>query len=158
MRRVLILLPLLLLLPACSDDGGGDGGSEDVEAAYVADATAVCDDAVEEFEALTTPTTPEAFAPYADALVGVVEKAHHELAALTPPEEDRAEIQERALDPLETLVTEGKAYAEKVRAAGADQAKLLPLLSERPKVDGIDVGFLRSYGLDSCAEAVELAG
>lgn len=154
MRRALLLLPFLLL-PACS---GNDGGGEDVKATYVAEAQQVCEDAVEEFEALTVPTTPEGFAPYADALVGIVEKTHHELAALTPPEEDRARLEERALDPLEALVAEGKAYAEQVRAAGADQAELLTLLSQRPKVDGIDVGYLRSYGLSSCAEAVEKAG
>lgn len=153
MRRALLLLLPLLLLPAC----GGDEG-EDLKAEYVSDASAVCDTAVEEFEALTVPTTPEGFAPYADALVGVVEKAHRELAALTPPEEDRSDLEQRALDPLEQLVAEGKAYAEQVRAAGADQAKLLTLLSQRPKADGIDVDYLRSYGLDSCAEAVEVAG
>ena len=45
-----------------------------------------------------------------------------------------------------------------MRAAGTDQAKLLSLLSQRPTAEGIDVEFLRGYGLSSCAEAVELAG
>ena len=151
MRRALLLLPLLLL-PACGDDG------EDAKAAYVTEASEVCQSAVEEFEALSVPTTPDGFAPYADSLVGIIEDAHHELAALTPPEEDRAQLEERALDPLEELVAEGKTYAERVKDAGADQGQLLTLLSQRPKVDGIDVGYLRSYGLDSCAEAVEKAG
>lgn len=151
MRRALLLLPFLLL-PACGDDG------EDVKAAYVADATAVCDTAVEEFEALSTPTTPDGFAPYADSVVGIIEKAHSDLTALTPPEDDRAQLEEKALDPLDALVTEGEQFADQVRAAGADQAKLLALLSERPTGDSIDVDFLREYGLDSCAEAVEKAG
>lgn len=151
MRRALLLLPLLLL-PACGDDG------EDAKAAYVSDAGAVCDDAVEEFAALSTPTTPDGFAPYADAVVGIIEDTHHELAALTPPEDDREAIADKAIDPLEDLVAEGKEFAEEVRAAGADQSRLLTLLSERPAADGIDVEFLRDYGLDSCAEAVEKAG
>ena len=151
MRRALLLLPLFLL-PACGDDG------EDVKAAYVSDATAVCDSAVEEFEALSTPTTPDGFAPYADSVVGIIEKAHTELTALTPPEDDVAQLEEKALDPLGELVTEGEAFAEQVRAAGADQAKLLALLSERPTGESIDVTYLREYGLDSCAEAVEKAG
>lgn len=154
MKRALVLLPLLLL-PAC---GGGDDGGEDVKATYVAGATAVCEGAVEDFEALVTPTTPEGFAPYADSLVGILEEAHHELAALTPPEADKARLDEKVIDPLEKLVDEGKAYAAQVRAAGADQAKLLTLLSERPTGDTIDVGYLRSYGLSACAEAVEKAG
>lgn len=151
MRRALLLLPFLLL-PACGDDGA------DIKAAYVSDAAAVCDTAVEEFEALSTPTTPEGFAPYADSVVGIIEKAHAELAALTPPEDDREALEQRALDPLEDLVAEGEEFADEVRAAGADQAELLALLSQRPKVDGIDVEYLREYGLDSCAEAVEQAG
>lgn len=154
MRRALVLLPLLLL-PAC---GGGDDGGEDVKAAFVADATAVCEGAVEDFEALVTPTTPEGFAPYADSLVGILEDAHRELASLTAPEADKARLDEKVVDPLETLVAEGKAYAASVRAAGVDQAKLLTLLSERPTTDTIDVGYLRSYGLSACAEAVEKAG
>lgn len=150
MRRALLLLPFLLL-PAC-----GDG--EDVKAAYVADATTVCDEAVADFEALTTPSTPEGFALYADELVGIIATAHEQLTALTPPEDDRAQLQERALDPLGKLVTEGEAYAEEVRAAGADQSKLLALLSTRPSGKSIDVEYLREYGLESCAEAVEKAG
>lgn len=151
MRRALLLLPLLLL-PACGDD------SEDVKAAYVSDATAVCDTAVEEFEALSTPSTPDGFAPYADSVVGIIEKAHSDLTALTPPEGDRAQLEERALDPLGELVTKGKGFADDVRAAGADQAKLLALLPERPTGSSIDVEYLREYGLDSCAEAVGKAG
>lgn len=154
MKRALALLPLLLL-PAC---GGGDDGSEDVKAAYVADATAVCEGAVEDVEALVTPTTPEGFAPYADSLVGILEEAHHALASLTPPEADKARLAEKVVDPLEKLVAEGKAYAAQVRAAGADQAKLLALLPERPTAEAIDGGYLRSYGLSACAEVVEKAG
>lgn len=156
MKRALILLPLLLL-PACGGDDGGGGGA-DVKAAYVSDATEVCEGAVEEFEALVTPTTPDGFAPYADSLVGILEGAHQELVSLTPPEADAARLEEKVLDPLERLVAEGKAYAAQVRAAGADQAKLLALLSERPTAKTIDVGYLRSYGLSACAEAVEKAG
>ncbi len=155
MKRALLLLPLLLL-PACG--GGDDTDGEDPKAAYVADATEVCEGAVEDFEALETPTTPEGFSPYADALVGILEEAHHELASLTPPEADQARLEEKVVNPLEKLVAEGKTYAASVKAAGADQAKLLALLSERPTGKTIDVGYLRSYGLSSCAEAVEKAG
>ena len=155
MKRALLLLPLFLL-PACGGDG--DDGGEDVKATYVADATAVCEGAVEDFEALVTPTTPEGFAPYADSLVGILEEAHHELASLTAPEADKARLEEKVVGPLEKLVAEGKAYAAQVRAAGGDQAKLLTLLSERPTGKTIDVGYLRSYGLSACAEAVEKAG
>lgn len=150
MRRAL-LLSTALLLTAC-------GGGDDARAAYVEDATAVCEEAKTEFEALTVPTSPEGFAPYADQVVGIVEKAAAELGTLMAPEEDRAELQERVLDPLGGLVEEGRTYAEQVRAAGEDQAKLLSLLSQRPSAADVDTEFLRSYGLEECADAVEAAG
>lgn len=150
MRRAL-LLSTTLLLTAC-------GGGDDAKAAYVERAQSVCERAQADFEALTVPTTPAGFAPYADQLVAVVEDAQTELEALTPPEGDRKELQDRVLTPFAELVDEGKAFAEKVRAAGTDQGKLLPLLSQRPTTDGIDTEYLRSYGLKTCADAIEAAG
>ena len=150
MRRAL-LLSSVLLVSAC-------GGGEDEKAAYVEQASAVCAEAASEFQSLPAPSTPDAIAPYADKLVAVIEDAQTELTALTPPEDDQAEIEDKVLEPLGNLVEEGKQYADKVREAGTDQAKLLPLLSERPTTEGIDVDFLRSYGLDACADAVEQAG
>ena len=150
MRRVL-LLSTALLLAAC-------GGGGDEKAAYVEQANAVCEDARAEFEALTVPTTPDGFAPYAEQLVGVVEKAQTELEALTPPADDRQELEERVLTPLEDLVDEGKQYVEQVREAGGDQSKLLALLSKRPTPEDIDTDYLREYGADACADALEAAG
>jgi hypothetical protein len=150
--RHALLLSTVLLLAACG------GGGDDEKAAYVEQATSVCDEARSEFEALAVPSTPEGFAPYADQLVAVVEKAHTELAALTPPEQDRATLQDRVLTPLGELVAEGEEYAGKVREAGSDQGELLALLGQRPTSEGIDTEYLREYGLQSCAEAVEKAG
>ena len=150
MRRAL-LLSTVLLLAAC-------GGGDDEKAAYVEQANSVCADARAEFEALTVPTTPEGFAPYAEQLVAVVEKAQTELEALTPPADDRQELEDRVLTPFAGLVEDGKQFAEKVRAADGDQAKLLPLLSQRPSADDIDTEFLREYGAETCADAIEAAG
>lgn len=150
MRRAL-LLSTALLLTAC-------GGGDDAKAAYIDDATAICEEAKTEFEALTVPTSPEGFAPYTDQVVGIVEKAEAELGALMPPEEDRAALQDRVLDPLGGLVMEGRTYADQVRAAGDDQTKLLSLLSKRPSAADIDTKYLRSYGLEECADAIEAAG
>jgi Tfp pilus assembly protein PilP len=150
MRRAL-LLSTALLLAAC-------GGGDDEKSAYVEQANAVCEDARSEFEALEAPTTPDGFAPYAEQLVAVVEKAQTELEALTPPADDREELESRVLRPLAGLVDEGKQYVEQVHAAGGDQAKLLPLLSKRPSAAEIDTDYLREYGAETCAEAIEAAG
>jgi Tfp pilus assembly protein PilP len=151
MRRAL-LLSTALLLTACG------GGGEDEKQAYVDQASAICEEAVTEFEAVTFPTAPDGFAPYADQVVAILEKTQADLAALEPPADDRAELEQKALRPLGELVEEGRAFAEQVRAAGADQGKLLTLLSERPTPEGIDQEFLRSYGLEPCADAVAAAG
>lgn len=150
MRRALLLTGLALLT-AC-------GGGNDAKAAYVERAEAVCERAQQDVEALTPPTTGAGFAPYAEQLVAIVEQAQQDLAALTPPEDDRAELQERVLTPLAEVVDQGREFAAKVRAAGSNQLQLLPLLSQRPTTDAIDTDFLRDYGLDTCAEAVEAAG
>ncbi len=152
--RPMLLLPALVLgLAACGSD---EPSGPDPKAAYVQKASAVCDGAQKEFGALTAPTTPAGFAPYADSTVAIAEKAQKELAALTPPEKDRAALQSKVLDPFAAVVAEGKGFVGKVKAAGTDQAQLLPLLSQIPKTDGIDKDYLRSYGLGVCADAITL--
>ena len=148
----------VLALPACS---GGDSGADDaaaVKAAYVQKASAVCDRASQERKALTTPTSAAGFAPYVRSLTGVAEKAQQDLAALTPPEPDRADLQSKLLDPLATSVEQGKEFATKVEAAGGDQAKLAGLLGQAPTGAGIDLDYLRSYGLTSCVAAISTTG
>lgn len=147
MRR-LLLLPLLLVLPACG------GGADEEKQAYVQQATAVCDRALEARTGLTPPQTAEDFAPYADAVVVVAKDANTELQALTPPEEDAAELRAKFLQPLDALVVEAESFAQQVRAAGTDQAKLLGLAGQVPTGEAIDREYLSSYGLDSCVQAL----
>jgi hypothetical protein len=146
------LLTSTLLLAGC----GGD--EVDPKVAYVEQATGVCDEAQRAFEALATPTTPEGFAPYANDLVGILETAQTELTGLTPPPDDRAELESRVLEPFGEVVEEGKAFAEEVEAAGTDQAKLLALIGQQPSAAGVDTEYLRTYGLPTCADAIEQAG
>jgi hypothetical protein len=148
--RPALLLSTVLLLAAC--------GGEDEKEAYVERANEICDNAIAQFEGLAVPTAPADFGDYADELVDAVERVQQDLTELPPPEEDRQELQERVLQPLSELVAEGRDFADRVQAAGGDQEQLLSLLSQRPTTEGIDVEYLREYGLDSCAEAVEQAG
>ncbi len=154
------LTALVLVLSACS--GGGDEAAApeevDPKEAYVEQASEICTSADEEFTALTQPTTPEQFGPYVQGTVGIADRAQSQLAELTPPEQDRAELESKVLTPFAELVEQGKAWSAKVTAAGTDQAALLPLLGERPASTGIDKEFLREYGLTSCADAVSKVG
>ena len=148
MRRAL-LLSTALLLTGC----GGDG--EDQKAVFVEEATAICTDAAEQTEALTFPTSAEEFAPYAEELVGIAEEAQRELSELALPEDDAEELQTRVLDPFADVVEEGRTFAEQVRAAGDDQAALLPLVSQVPDAGEVDLEYLRSYGLSTCADVID---
>jgi hypothetical protein len=143
----------VLALPACGGDDGGDDAA--VKAAYVQKATAVCDRVVRDRGALTRPSAAADFAPFVRSSVTIAEKAEADLRALTPPEADRADLQTKVLDPLSADVEKGRALAMQVEAAGGDQSKLLPLLSQVPTGAGIDRQYLMSYGLDSCVKAVE---
>ena len=154
------LTALVLLLSACS---GGDEAAApdevDPKEAYVEQASEICTSADEEFAALGgTPTTPEEYGPYVQQSVGIADRARTQLAELTPPEEDRAELESKVLTPLGELVEQGKAWSAQVTAAGTDQAALLGLLGTRPSSAGIDKEFLREYGLTSCADAVSKLG
>jgi len=145
MRRAL-LLSTVLLLTAC--------GGDDAKEAFVRDATQICERAAADSEALKTPSTPAEFAPYADSLVRIAEQAQQDLTELELPEADREDLQSRVLDPFADVVEEGRAFADKVRAAGEDQAKLLPLLSQVPDAGEVDLEYLRDYGLGTCADVI----
>ena len=156
---VLTALAVSAVLTACSGNGGGAAEEEvDPKQAYVAAASEICTSADEDFAALTPPTTPEQFSPYVQQTVGIADRARTQLAELTPPEQDRADLETKVLTPFAALVEQSKAWADRVAAAGADQAKLLPLLGSRPTSAGIDKEYLRSYGLESCADAVARVG
>ena len=150
------LLPglLLLVLPACS--GGAD--EVDPREAFVERASAICTEADEEFRALPQPTTPEQFGPFVEQTITIAEQAQADLDELTLPEDDRAELESKVLTPFAALVEDGRQFAEQVAAAGTDQSRLLPLLSQRPTSARIDLEYLASYGLPDCADAISQIG
>jgi hypothetical protein len=155
------LLPVLLVLAlsGCSGNGEGGAGEEvDPKQVFVERASEICTEADEQFHALPQPTTPEQFGPYVDQTMTIAEQAQDELSALTPPEQDRAELERKVLEPFATLVQDGRAFAEQVAAAGTDEGTLLALLAQRPTSAGIDKEFLTSYGLPACADAISQVG
>jgi len=146
MIRLLLLLPALMFaLSAC----GGDPKED-----FVEDASAICRQARTDVSSLPAPTSAAGFATFAEQIVAVGARAQQDLAALTPPEADRAELQTRVLDPFAALVEEGRVFTDKLKAAGGDGRKLSALLAERPSTGNIDLEYLRSYGLKDCADSL----
>jgi hypothetical protein len=161
-RALAPLAAAVLALSACSG-GGGDGADApqevDPKQAYVEQASEICTAADEEFAALGgTPTVPEEFGPYVQETVAIADRAQSQLAALEPPEEDRADLESKVLTPFAEVVDQARAWSGQVTAAGTDQAALLGLLASRPTSAGIDKEYLREYGLTSCADAVSKVG
>lgn len=151
--------PRLLLLPVLAVSlAGCGGGGDDAKKAYVADASAICVNADSAFSRLKTPSAAADFAPFVRDTIAIAEKAQGDLSALTPPAGDKADLEKKVLQPFAKLVQDGKAFGDQVEAAGTDQAKLLPLVSKRPTAAGIDLDYLRSYGLGTCADAIDKAG
>ena len=107
MRSALVLAAVVLL--------SGCGGGGDDKEAYVQDASAICQKAAAEKAELKAPAAPADFAPYAEGLVQIADRAQADLAELEPPSEDRAELEEKVLDPFADVVNEGHAFADKVR-------------------------------------------
>ena len=162
MTRLRLLVPAaaLVLVPACGGDGGGgeQSAGAPTKEEFVAEANGICQDARSQLDQLAFPTAPAEFAPYVDKLVATAEDASSRLTALELPEDDAARLKSKLLNPLEEQVRLGKEFAEKVQAAGGDQAKLLSLLQERPGTGAIDLDFAREYGLGECAEVVTSTG
>lgn len=156
MRRLLLVLPLLLGVPACSDDGGGEAAAPDQREEFVAAAERICSDANDEVAAIAAPTTVDTVAPYAEQVVGVLDRTVAEVSALDLPEDDAGELTEKVLDPLQADVVTARDYAAQVRAAAdaADSAALLDLVAALPNTTA-DLAFMRSYGLTECAAAAD---
>jgi hypothetical protein len=156
-RRLALLVPVLLAPLAACGGGGGDGPSlEDRRAAYLEQTEAICKDVNEELEAKPLPTDVPSVPAYADDVVALLERTVDAVAAVEPPQEDRARLEERVLEPLRSDVPRAEAYAQQLKDAAAanDGATLLRLVQERPQTSA-DLAYMRDYGFSQCVAAAD---
>jgi hypothetical protein len=147
---------VLLLATACSG-GPATVATGPSKADYVRDAEKICAEANAKQKALTTPTSLPALAPYVSRVVAIADEATTKLAALSPPDKDKAELQAKVLGPLESQLKDGHAYADKVAAASKanDTKRLGELLTNAPTATRADLRFMKSYGFTACIDAAD---
>lgn len=150
----------LLLATACS--GGGDKVSSQgvSKEDFLAKAEKVCAQANTDQDALKTPTSVDALAPYVARVVEIADTATEELKKLELPKADEADLKAKVLDPLEAQLTAGHAYADKVKAAADknDFVALTKLLGDPPTDSKADLRWMKDYGFDACVEAADTGG
>lgn len=155
MKRVLLTA---LLLSACSGGGGATTGVS--KADFLAAAEKICAQANTDQEALKTPTSVGALAPYVARVVEIAETATAELKELELPAADEADLTAKVLDPLQAQLTAGLAYADSVKAAADknDFGALTKLLGDPPTDSKADLRWMKDYGFDACVEAADTTG
>ncbi len=151
MKRAAAVVPLLLLVAAC---GGKDG-----KAQYLSKAEALCTKINEQRTQLqnNVPTEPAELPAYVDKVLATARDASSQLSALEAPEQDRAQIDAKVLQPLRAQVADAEAFGEKLKAAARknDGIALLNLLQTAPTGTRVDVTFMRDYGFKACADAAD---
>lgn len=157
MRRALTAVMLMLLLASCGGDG--DEVSEVSEKdRYLAKAEAICASANDELAAVrkTQPSSTDLLPAFVKSVVDVGRKNVTQLAALTPPAADAAQIQAKVIAPLKAQVVTGDAYTAKVAKAVKDKdPALLGLVTNPPTETKADIAFMRDYGFQACVKAAD---
>jgi hypothetical protein len=154
MRRLSLLVLPVLLLAACG------GGSSLSKSEYVAQAEAICKDTNKQIDALSTPTDPASFQKLIEDSIKIADSATSRIKALDPPSDDKADLQKKVIEPLESQVKEARSYLAKVKEAVAkkDQPALGKLLTNPPTGNEADLDWMRSYGFKECVDAAKTDG
>ena len=161
MKRVALAVPVLLLAAACG--GGSDKdqtASGSSKAEFITKAEAICKQVLVDKAKLTFPTTAAAFPTYVQDVLDLAQRTADQVAALTPPDADKAEIESKVITPIRAQIELGKAYLVKVKAAAAanDQKKLGELVTSPPTGQKADLDWMRSYGFHDCVTAAQAGG
>lgn len=149
--RALVLLPVLLLA------GCGSDVDPAVKERYIADAEKICERAVAEQKKLPAPLGVADFQPYVTKTVAIVDRVFADLKALSPPEGDADELNEKVFTPLGEQLAVAKEYEAKVKAAvkAKNQPEIIALIGNPPTETKADLRFMKRYGFDICVKAAD---
>ena len=157
MKRALPVL--LLLLAACG--GGSDEKSSDTSAkdAYLVKAEAICEKGNTALAGIRKqqPASVDLVPGYVHSIVEIARTNLTELTALTPPADDRADIEAKVLTPLREQLADGDKYDKDVATAAKnkDTAALFQLVTNPPLKTKADVPWMKSYGFEQCATSAD---
>jgi ABC-type transporter MlaC component len=156
-KPALLVLPLLVAA-ACSGSSSSDAAAQ--RSSYVQEAEAICQQANADQKALTKPTSAKQLSPYVDAVVQIADRSTTALLKLSPPAEDKKDLEQHVFTPLHQQLVLAREYADKVRSAskGNDQVALVKLLSDPPNQTAADLVWMRKYGFKECVTAADTSG
>lgn len=153
MKAPAVVLPLLLVA-ACNGSSRAGGVAK---ADYVRQAEAICTRTNAAVKAQKAPAAVDQVIPYVTALVDLADRATAQLAALRPPEADRAALRARVIAPLERQVAEGRAFVVRLREAEdrGGVTAMARLLDDPPTATRADLAWMRRYGFTQCVQAAD---
>lgn len=149
MRPALLVTAGALALSAC----GGGGLSK---ADYTQQAEGVCSDLRTQLAKIEVPASPDQFSAFYDKSLDAFSTAIDKLKTLDPPSGDADEIKDALTDPLGKQIDALRDAKPDLEAAlkSDDPASAIEKIEDPLDEDAkIDQGFLRDYGLDTCASA-----
>lgn len=126
----------------------------DIRSAFITAADAVCADAQHQLDAIPAPTGPTELADTLTADLQVEQNTLTKLQTLSPPEEDRAEITARLLNPYQQAIVSQQSLLpvlQKVIASG-DTVQLANMHTEYDTTSHPQAvaDFVRDYGFQAC--------
>jgi len=147
----LALLACVLLLSGCGKS------YDDSKNSYLKSAEQICIQADAQTQALAKPKAVAAFAPYVHAVVGIATATTSRLAALTPPDRDRADLRRRVVEPLQQQSADAQRFADDVESATKrnDKAALARLGDSAPPTTRADLDYMRAYGFQACVDLAD---
>lgn len=146
---VVAVLALTLALSSCGDDDGGALSKDE----YIAQGDALCQQFMDETEALGEPSTVQELITMMDAAIDLADETHAGFSDLEPPP-DGESVHERLLSSLEESTD--KMREARDHAADGDQAGFTAAVDEAVAIGGASDEPAKDYGFEVCGSEEDL--
>ncbi|MCU1600381.1 MAG: hypothetical protein JWO22_1090 [Frankiales bacterium] len=153
-KHALIVLPVLLVA-ACSGGSSAQPGSG--RSAFIAKAEVICAKANKAKDGLKKPLSTTDLATYVHSLVMVADESTTALLELTPPADDKKDLEAQVLEPLSKQLVKARAFDAAIAKAvkANDQVTIVNLLKDPPTKTTANLDYMRKYGFKECVTAAD---